>query len=70
MLNLLRRYFVCNPAPILHIMRARHRWGIYIPCRTGNSGGFYWGYWRVTWRKPYADCWQFNPSCRRWEIAP
>lgn len=67
MIDTLRRYFVCNPARIFAVERTHRIWGQYIPCRTGNSGGFYWGYWLFTWRKPYAKCWRFNPSSRRWE---
>jgi hypothetical protein len=66
----LRRYFVGNSAPIFKIGRSyvKPRWRP-LRCSTGNSGGYYWLYWRITWRMPYADVWQYNSTHKRWEIA-
>lgn len=64
----LHRYFVANGAPIFSIRRSTGFDWKRIPCRTGNSNGFYWLWFQVEWRKPYADCWAYNPIANRWEI--
>lgn len=66
MLDILRRYFVGNTAPIISIERTGFAFS-YVPCNTGNSGGFYWGNWRITWRKPYSTVWAWDG--RRWVHA-
>ena len=63
----LRRYFVANRAPILSIRRPLRYGTGFVRCRCGNSDGFYWGRWLITWRKPYADVWGFDG--REWVPA-
>lgn len=59
------RYFVANKARILSIRRARGVQG-FTPTRTGNSQGFFFWGWQVSWRTPYADVWAFDFAQRRW----
>lgn len=69
MIDLMRRYFTANHAPIFRIERLRMTakdWKI-IPCNCGNAGGFFWGNWRVMWRKPYSKVWGFDG--RHWVHA-
>lgn len=66
--NKMFRYFIGNPAKIFSVRIApRFHWR-RIPCNTGNSGGFYWLWFIVQWRKPYASCWAYDPIAKRWEI--
>ena len=70
LIDKLRRYFVGNRAPILSVRRLRLTPIAFTPCHTGNSGGFYWGRWQVTWRKPFADCWSYDHNARQWMPFP
>ena len=63
MLDMLRRYFVANRAPILSIRRPLRSGRGYIRCRCGNADGFYLGRWQVMWRTPYSTVWAFD-GCR------
>lgn len=58
--NIVFRYFVKNPAPILQIERLRKPPCKFVPVRCGNAGGFFWGRWRVTWRRPFSKVWAFD----------
>lgn len=69
MADILRRYFVDNSAPILCIRRHNTQVMPYTLCRTGNSGGFYWGRWQVTWRQPYSKEWAFSEATKSWVPA-
>ena len=69
MADILRRYFVANRCPILSIKRSPRFNRQRIPANGGNFGGFYWLWFHVTWRRPYRDCWQYNPERKRWETA-
>ena len=66
-MEMLRRYFIANPAPVFQIRRLRLKPGPFIRCRCGNSDGFYWGRWHVTWRIPFSKVWGFNG--REWVPA-
>lgn len=66
LLEILRRYFMANAAPIFAIRRATISGGGFIPCHGGNFGGFIWRGWQVIWRKPYCDVWAFDPRSKRW----
>lgn len=69
MVDLLRRYFVANRARILSVRRLNLPPVKFLRCNTGNSGGFYWGRWQVTWRKPYSRVWAFHAQSRQWVPA-
>lgn len=58
--NIFARYFVKNPAPIFQIQRLKMRPCKFLLVRCGNAGGFFWGRWRVTWRRPYSKAWAFD----------
>lgn len=69
MTDLLRRYFVANPAPILKIRRAPGCGGKLVRTRCGNADGFFlWGY-HVGWRRPWSEVWGYDPQQRRWVPA-
>ena len=68
-MDVLRRYFVGNPCPIISV-RLTPFSARYIPANGGNFGGFYWLWFKVTWRRPFANCWSWNEQRRRWEISP
>jgi hypothetical protein len=65
-IDLLRRYFVSNTAPILSARRLNIPAAKFLPYRIGNSAGFYWGRWHVTWRKPYLPVWTYDSNARQW----
>lgn len=65
--NIFARYFVKNPAPIFQIQRMKTRQSRLLSVRCGNSGGFFWGRWLVTWRLPYSKVWVFDGQ--RWVPA-
>lgn len=68
MLDTLHRYFVQNPAPIFSARRVfAEPTGRFVRCRCGNSDGFFWGRWQVTWRVPYSKVWAFDG--KRWVPA-
>jgi hypothetical protein len=68
MTDIFKRYFVGNTARIFSMERAPTFQKMPLRCFTGNSGGYYWLFWRITWRKPYAHCWRYNETRGAWEI--
>ncbi len=64
MLDMFRRYFIANRAPILSVRRPLRYGRGCIRCRCGNADGFYLGRWQVMWRIPYSKVWAFDG--RRW----
>lgn len=66
-MEILRRYFVANRAPVLSARRLNMAPTKFIRCRCGNADGFFWGRWQVTWRVPYSKVWAFDGH--RWVPA-
>lgn len=66
-MGILRRYFVANRAPIVSVRRPLKFNVGFIRCRCGNSDGFFYGRWQITWRTPYSKAWGFDG--RRWVPA-
>ncbi len=68
--NKLHRYFVANHAPVFSVRQSPAFHCTRIPCRTANSSGFYWLWFKIEWRKPYHNLWAYNPIAKRWEVPP
>lgn len=60
MIDIIHRYFVKNKARIISVRKPLKHGVGFIRCRCGNSDGFYWGRWQVTWRIPYSSAWGFD----------
>jgi len=59
MSELIKRYFVANKAPIISVQRLNLLPIKFVRCRGGNFDGFYWGRWKVFWRRPFSKEWVF-----------
>ena len=67
--DLLRRYFVGNTAPIFSVRKLNLKGWRFTPYRIGNAGGFYWGPFEVSWRRPYSKVWAYDSKARQWMPA-